>query len=184
MFMRSKFGAILVLLAMPSPVIAEGPGLGEPLSATEIPFFATYVLSDGTGLPPGQGHALDGAKVWASTCAVCHGETGREGPMPPVVGPTDSFSKPAGQFWPYATTIFDYVRRAMPFPSPKVLSDDEVYSVTAYILYENGVISESHVLNMQSLPEVKMPNRENFVDHWANVGETPYGGLSHGASPN
>lgn len=164
--MRSRSVALAALLACAPFALADGPGAGQPLAPDAIPFFATYVLPDGTGLPPGRGDALGGAKVWASACAACHGVTGNEGPIQPPVGPADGYPKPAGRYWPYATTLFDYIRRAMPFTNPKSLSDDEVYAVTAYVLHRNGIIGATDVMDAEALPKVAMPNRGNFVDGW------------------
>lgn len=170
--MRNAVFAAVILTAAPSA--AEGPGLGEPFPESQIPFFATYVLPDGSGLPAGRGDARAGAEIWTRDCAACHGATGREGPIQPPVAPTENYAKPAGRHWPYATTLFDYIRRAMPFQSPKTLSDDEVYAVTAFILHRNGIIAETAVMDAESLPRVAMPNRENFRNHWSDAGETPY----------
>lgn len=153
---------------------AEGPGLGQPLSPEEIPFYATHILPDGTGLPEGGGTAVEGAELFATLCAACHGETGIEGPIEPVVGPNETFARPAGRYWPYATTLFDYTRRSMPFHQPKSLEDDEVYAVTAYILHRNGLIGENERMDSESLPAVVMPNRENVISLWDLQGDEPY----------
>lgn len=172
--MSTRSAAFAAVLLIAAPAAAQRPGLGEPLAPSEIPFFATYVLPDGSGLPSGRGDARAGAEIWANACAACHGATGREGPIQPVVGPAEDYAKPAGQYWSYATTLFDYIRRAMPFQSPKSLSDNEVYAVTAYILHRNGIIAETEVMDAKTLPRVEMPNRRSFVDHWSEVGEAPY----------
>lgn len=161
-------------LAMASPALAEGPELGQPLSPEEIPIYARYVMPDGSGLPAGSGTAEEGAVLYAERCAVCHGETGTEGPIMPPVGPNDVWAKPAGRHWPYATTLFDYIRRAMPFDAPKSLSDDQVYALTAFILDRNGVIPEGTVVDADLLPAVTMPNRDAFIDVWTTQGETPW----------
>jgi cytochrome c len=93
--------------------------------------------------------------------------------MPPV-GPNAAYDKPAGRHWPYATTLFDYIRRAMPFHAPKSLSDDEVYALTAFILYRNDLVAEDEVVSDKTLASVVMPNRENFIDLWATQGDKPY----------
>jgi mono/diheme cytochrome c family protein len=165
---------ICLLLAVSSAAQADGPGLGVPLEQDAIPFFARYVMPDGTGLPPGSGTAVEGAEIYGYQCSVCHGASGSEGPITPFVGPNEIWPKPAGRHWPYATTLFDYIRRAMPFYAPKSLNDDEVYAVTAYILFRNGVIEEDRVLDAQSLPRVAMPNRDNFIDVWTLQGDRPW----------
>jgi len=168
--------SILAFLAVMAPVTvhAEGPGLGQPLSEGDIPVYARYIMPDGAGLPPGRGTAAQGQPIYVDQCASCHGETGVEGPIKPPVGPNEAFDKPAGRYWPYATTLFDYIRRAMPFPAPKSLSDDEVYAVTAYILYRNGLVAKDDVVDASNLADVKMPNRDNFIDLWATQGAKPY----------
>jgi cytochrome c len=148
--------------------------LGQSLADTDIPFYARYVMPNGTGLPQGSGSALAGKGVWEIHCASCHGETGNEGPIMPPVGPTPAYLKSAGKFWPHSTTLFDYIRRAMPFAAPKTLSDDEVYAVTAFILFRNGLIKEDAVIDAKTLPDVAMPGRDQFIDLWAKQKEEPY----------
>jgi len=165
--------AALVLLTS-ALARAEGPGLGQPLAPGEVPFFATYVMPDGRGLPPGKGTAAEGATLYAEQCDSCHGATGVEGPVMPPVWPNELWPKAAGHYWPYATTLFDYIRRAMPLNAPKSLTDDQIYALAAFILARNGVIAEDAVMDAESLPKVKMPNRDNFVDVWATQGEKPW----------
>lgn len=157
-----------------SMAFAEGPDLGQPLSPDEIPFYAVYVMPDGRGLPAGSGTASEGAEIYATQCVSCHGETGAEGPVMPPVGPNDVWAKPAGRYWPYATTLFDYIRRAMPLNSPKSLSDDEAYALAAFILERNGVIEAETAMTAETLPMVEMPNRDNFTDVWATQGAKPW----------
>jgi S-disulfanyl-L-cysteine oxidoreductase SoxD len=167
---------LLVSLATFAPLmaLADGPGLGQPLGADEIPVYARYVMPDGTGLPPGRGTAIQGQPIYQAQCGACHGDTGAEGPIMPPVGPSESYDKPAGRYWPYATTLFDYIRRAMPFDAPKSLSNDEVYAVTAYLLYRNGLVADDAVVDAGNLADVEMPNRDNFIDLWATQGDKPY----------
>ncbi len=153
---------------------AEGPGLGQALSAEEIPFYATYVTTDGRGLPEGSGTAAEGAEIYAAQCASCHGETGTEGPVMPPVWPNEIWPKAVGKHWPYATTLFDYIRRAMPLYAPKSLSEDEVYALSAFILERNGLIDADTAMTADTLPQVEMPNRDNFVDVWATQGVKPW----------
>ncbi|MCU9848461.1 cytochrome c [Defluviimonas sp. WL0024] len=166
--------AAALLAVMSGAASAEGPGLGQPLSDEEIPFYARYVMPDGRGLPEGGGTAATGSAIYAEKCATCHGATGIEGPVMPPVGPNDIWAKPAGRYWPYATTLFDYIRRAMPLDAPKSLSDDEAYALAAFILAANGVIGEGDTMDAESLPKVEMPNRDNFLDVWAKQGATPW----------
>jgi S-disulfanyl-L-cysteine oxidoreductase SoxD len=124
---------------------------------------------DGFGLPPGKGSVERGAVVFADQCAACHGTFGEgEGRYPKLAGGTgtlrDDRPEPTvGSYWPFASTLFDYINRAMPFPTPHSLSSDDVYALTAYILNLNDVVQSDFVANRVSLPEVKMPNRENFT---------------------
>jgi cytochrome c len=107
--------------------------------------------------------------VYAAKCQACHGEKGTGKPADPLVGGIGTLAsaspvRTVGSYWPHATTLFDYTRRAMPTNAPRTLTDDEVYAVTAYVLYLNGIIGETHTLNAETLPQVKMPNRSGFVD--------------------
>jgi mono/diheme cytochrome c family protein len=149
-------------------VAAETPGLGTPISEADIKAWNIDVLPDGTGLPPGSSTGQQGALIYAQKCALCHGESGVN-PIPgvlPLVGPSrfdriDSMK--TVPFYKYATTLFDVIRRSMPFPTPKTLSDQEVYALCAYILSLNKIIREEEVMDAKHLPEVKMPNRDNFI---------------------
>jgi cytochrome c len=124
---------------------------------------------DGAGLPPGNGTPQEGEAVYAAKCLPCHGEKGAGKPNDQLVGGLGTLTgdqppvKTVGSFWPYATTLFDYVRRAMPANAPRSLSDDEVYAVCAYILQLNGIIAENAVMNAQTLGKVEMPNRDGFI---------------------
>jgi len=133
-----------------------------------LPFL--LAAADGAGLQPGKGTGAQGEKIYAAKCQACHGEKGAGRPNDRLVGGLGSLApdkgpavKTVGSYWPYATTLFDYVRRAMPWDRPKSLTDEEVYGVAAYILYLNGLIGQDDVLDAQSLPKVKMPNREGFT---------------------
>ena len=154
-----------------SAVGAEGPGLGEPVSEAELAALDYVVMPDGRGLPAGSGDAHAGLAVYQRECRICHGDGGQGGPNDRLVGGTGSLDSSApvktiGSYWPYATTVFDYVRRAMPYHQPGNLSADEVYAVTAYLLAENGVIDRDKVLDAESLPAVEMPNAEGFSWAW------------------
>ena len=119
-------------------------------------------MPDGTGLPPGSGTAAQGAPIYAQKCAACHGESGKGGTAAALVGgqPVSNAietTKTIANFWPYASTLFDFTRRAMPWNKPRTLTNDEVYALTAYILALNKIIGESDVMNAQTLPKVQMP---------------------------
>jgi mono/diheme cytochrome c family protein len=164
-------GCLVVLLLQCGVLDAqEGPGLGVPATPEQVAGWDISIGPDGAGLPPGSGTARDGAEVYAAKCLACHGENGQgqlndrlAGGHGTLTGPSPV--KTVGSYWPYATTIFDYVRRAMPFNQPMSLTDNEVYALTAYLLSINGIIAETDVMNAETLPAVVMPNRDNFV--WA-----------------
>ena len=147
-------------------------GIGRTASAVEIEYWNVDVMPDGTGLPAGSGIATQGKSIYADRCAECHGNDGRQG-REWLVGrqPDDEFPfgrdprqhKTIGSYWPYATTLFDYIRRAMPQDAPGSLSDDETYALTAHLLYLNGIIDADTELNSRSLPKVRMPARDRFV---------------------
>jgi mono/diheme cytochrome c family protein len=158
-----------VLLAVLSPIaLADGPGLGRVATPDEITSWDISIGPDGAGLPAGGGTPKQGEAVYAEKCIACHGEKGAGKPNDQLVGGRGSLSgdqppvKTVGSFWPYATTLFDYIRRAMPLNAPKSLSDDEVYAVSAYILQLNGIIGEADAMDAQTLPQVQMPNRDGF----------------------
>jgi cytochrome c len=145
-------------------------GLGQPISEADIKAWDITALPDGTNLPPGSGTAAQGAKLFNEKgCVACHGEGGKGGSNGPLItdltleGKGIEAYKTIKNFWANATTLFDYIRRAMPWPSPRTLSDDEVYSLTAYILAGNKLIGEGDVMNAKTLSQVKMPNRDNFI---------------------
>ncbi len=146
----------------------EGPGLGVPITAEDLAPWDISVQPDGAGLPSGAGTAAKGAEVYATHCVACHGAGGAGQPNDRLVGGQGTLGELAqvrtiGSFWPYASTVFDYIRRAMPFHAPQSLSNDEVYAVTAYLLAENGIIRKNAKLDARSLARVRMPNRDGFI---------------------
>jgi cytochrome c len=148
-------------------VFAESPGLGVPLKQVELASLQPSILSDGTGLPPGSGSVQAGADVYARNCMACHGSDGTGTVNDALVGGIGSLTGPrpvltVGSFWPWAPPLFDYVRRAMPYQTPGSLSDADVYSVTAYVLFLNGIIEADAVLDAQRLTDVRMPNADGF----------------------
>jgi cytochrome c len=167
MFTRKAF-AVLALLAFAGAAQAEGPGLGKPLSAADLAPWDISIMPDGTGLPPGSGTAAQGAQIYAQKCVACHGEKGVGGSASSLIpkGPITSINggeKTIGNFWPYASTLFDYIRRAMPWQQPKSLTNDEVYALTAYLLVLNKIIDEGAGLDAGTLAKIKMPNRDGFI---------------------
>jgi S-disulfanyl-L-cysteine oxidoreductase SoxD len=161
---------VLVSLLAPGAWAAGGPGYRGPFgfgtvpSETEIKARDISVGPDGAGLPAGRGTVPAGEQVYQVKCTACHGPTGTEGPMDKLVGGKLPV-KTIGSFWPYATTVFDYIRRAQPFNQPGSLTDDEVYALTAWLLFRNQIIAADQVIDATTLPEVRMPNRHGFVPH-------------------
>ena len=146
---------------------AQTPNLGKPLTPAEVAGWDINILPDGTGLPAGSGTPSEGARIYSAKCAMCHGENGKGGTNARLVGrdPIKDMEseKTIANFWPYATTLFDYIRRAMPWRQPRSLSNDEVYALTAYILSLNKLIGENETMNARTLPKVRMPNRDGFI---------------------
>jgi mono/diheme cytochrome c family protein len=146
----------------------RGPMLGRPASPVEISAADISVAPDGTGLPVGSGSVAAGAAVYAAKCQSCHGAGGAGGPMDRLTGGLGTLRserpiKTVASFWPYATTLFDYVRRAMPLQAPQSLGDDEVYAVVGYLLSIDGIVPGDAVMDANTLPRIRMPNREGFV---------------------
>ena len=143
-------------------------GLGRPATPVEIEAWGSIIGPDGAGLPPGRATAADGRPVYARQCARCHGPTGREGPDTRLAGGQGSLEgdqpqKTVGSYWPAATTLWDYVNRAMPFDRPGGLTADEVYATVAYVLYLNDIVAIDDPIGAATLPAVEMPNRDGFV---------------------
>jgi mono/diheme cytochrome c family protein len=167
---RNSIAAIVACTAagwIGTAVAQEGPNLGVPATPEEIAGWDISVGPDGQALPPGSGTPAAGAAVFAVKCAACHGPQGEGLLNDRLVGgqgslTTDRAVKTIGSYWPYATTVFDYVRRAMPYVQPHSLTDDETYALTAYLLQLNGIITQDTVIDAKSLPAVEMPNRDNF----------------------
>ena len=167
-------GAILLAASSTQAGDQGRLGIGRPPTTQELARYATFsVRTDGRGLPAGRGTAVEGKGVYTNKCASCHGPTGKEGgmtgnrPTPPLVD-TRPFkvgltNATVGNYWPYSTTVWDYTHRAMPFDRPGTLSNDQIYAVTAFLLYANGLLGERDVVDAYSLPKVRMPNRDAFV---------------------
>lgn len=168
---RSLLFAVLALAISASSAQSQQNskfGIGRTATKAEIAGWNIDIDRKGTNLPPGKATVSAGKEVFEQQCAACHGSKGEGGIADKLVGGQGTLAtakpvKTVGSFWPYATTLFDYVRRAMPHPSPQSLSNEEVYAVTAYILHLNGLLPEDATLDAKSLSSIKMPNRDNFV---------------------
>lgn len=168
MFTRKFLGLVCLLSTVTGAFAQEGPGLGTEATAEQIAAWDVSIAADGAGLPAGSGSATQGAAIYAIQCAACHGQEGSGKPNNRLVGGHGTLDGPApvktvGSYWPYAPTVFDYIRRAMPYPYTASLTDEEVYSLTAYLLFLNGVIEQDDVMDAETLPKVQMPNAENFI---------------------
>ena len=178
MFTSERMTAVIALAVLTaacattdsgSPVPTTGPNLGRVATAQEVAAWDISIPPSGEGLPKGSGTAKQGEAVYVAQCQACHGPKGVGKPADVLVGGVGSLAsdKPVrtvGSYWPYATTLFDYTRRSMPATKPLSLTNDEVYAVTAYLLYLNGIIGESAEMNATTLPQVKMPNRDGFIN--------------------
>ena len=178
MSMRRIFllAAALTVSWTGTAVLAAGPNLGKPIGHADFAPWDIDVEPSGAGLPPGSGTSDQGASIFAEQCAACHGEGGKGAttttsgaPAAPAVvsdvkrNGIDDTTLTIANYWPYATTLFDYIRRSMPWTSPRSLSNDQVYALTAYILAQNKLIDDKEVINAQTLPKVQMPNRNGFI---------------------
>ena len=166
--------ASLAIAALAAPAFAVAgripkvPRLGVPMSPVDVEKWDTTIFPDGRGLPPGSGTAKAGSAIYAEKCASCHGDNGEGGTAEELVGEpkppsAQNPSKAIGSYWPFATTVFDFVRRSMPPAAPGSLSADQVYAVTAYLLAANKIIGERDIIDAKALPQIKMPNRDGFV---------------------
>jgi cytochrome c len=165
---RAIFTASMLLAITASASLAETPNLGKPIDEAAVANWDISILPDGTGLPKGSGTPAQGAVIYAEKCSGCHGDKGKGGPAAALVSDKkiegiSAAQKTIKNFIGDSTTIFDFIRRAMPFQAPRSLSDDEVYALTAYILSENKLIGANDVMDAQTLPKVKMPNHDNFI---------------------
>jgi cytochrome c len=166
------FASIAIAAAASAQDTAPHYGFGAPVTQAELSKYFS-IPADGRGLPPGSGKASDGARIFAESCAACHGEKLEGNPAKGIGGDkliggrgslaTKTPVKTVESYWPYATTLFDYVKRAMPFSAPGSLSDNEVYAVVAYILSEAKIIKPTDVMDAKTLPKVAMPNKDGFI---------------------
>lgn len=163
-----KPAALGLLATLAWTAAATAADFGRPARPDEIALWNIDVRPDGVGLPEGRGSVSHGQQVYAENCAACHGDVGQGGFADRLTGGQGSLAsahpvKTIGSFWPYATTLFDYVRRAMPYTAPQTLSDDDTYAVVAYLLNLNGIVPGDATLDRASLPKIRMPNRDGFV---------------------
>ena len=160
----------MLVLAGAVPLAAQSPtfGVGRPATPEEIRNLGAAIAPDGSGLPEGSGTVAAGREVFAAQCSRCHGPKGEGDVGPALVGGQGTLRtarplKTVGSYWPYATTLWDFINRAMPFDQPGLLKPPEVYAVVAYVLSLNGIIADAGVMDAKSLPKVRMPNRDGFV---------------------
>jgi cytochrome c len=167
---RLALAVMLCVLAAPA-LAAEAPHFGVPADPARLKDWDISIAPDGAGLPPGRGSVADGARIYAQKCQMCHGAEGQGKPADRLTGGVGSLAtaqpvKTVASYWPYATTLFDYIRRAMPVTNPRTLTDPEAYALVAYILSIDGIVKKTAVLDAKSLPKIKMPNRDGFIDTW------------------
>ena len=168
----ASLAATIVALTTSAALAADiaPPKFGRPATPDEVTKADISIPPDGRGLPPGSGSVAQGAQIFAAKCAACHGANGEGTPNGDrLVGGIGTLAtanpiKTVSSYWPYATTLFDYIRRAMPITNPQSLQNDEVYAVAAYILSIDNIVPKDAVLDAQSLPKVQMPNRNGFIN--------------------
>jgi S-disulfanyl-L-cysteine oxidoreductase SoxD len=174
MLKSGLLAAVVALGLVASLARAEGPGLGVPISESDIAAWDLTVFPSGANLPPGSGTAAQGAPIYAEKCALCHGVNAEGGIAASLVGGEPLTTgidvvKTVANFWASATTLFDFTRRQMPWQAPRTLTDDEVYALTAYILALNDIIDDDDVMNAKTLPAVRMPNRDGFMPRFPEL---------------
>lgn len=163
--------AFLVCCTVYPACANDSPHLGKPAPQGLEKAWNGDIFPDGRGLPAGSGNALAGKKVYEQACLSCHGVDGTGGSAEELAGAKHGLTdnppdKTIGTYWPYASTVFDFTRRAMPLNAPGTLTNDQLYAVTAYLLYLNHLITETQLMNASTLPKVKMPNRNGFVNQY------------------
>jgi mono/diheme cytochrome c family protein len=167
-----KTSFLVAAICLVSSLTAQQrPNLGRELTPDEVKKVDITVAPDGAGLPPGSGSVSAGAMVYSQKCQSCHGAQGSGKPQDQLTGGVGTIAsgkavKTPVSYWPAATTMFDYIRRAMPITAPQSLTNDEVYAVTAYLLSVDGIVPKDATLDAKSLPQVKMPNKDGFVRWW------------------
>jgi cytochrome c len=167
MYKMLVLAGVLLLGACAPTAPAKRLGLGQAATAEQIRGWDIDVRADGAGLPAGRGSVAQGRALYAARCLACHGANGEKGPAPQLAGGQGTLATrtpvlTVGSYWPYATTLYDYIHRAMPLDSPQSLTPDEVYAVTAYTLHLNGIVTADAVLDAPALAAIRMPNRDGF----------------------
>ena len=164
------YKSLVLIVLFTGLAMAQSPKykVGRSATAGDIAQRDHFVSPDGKGLPAGKGTAAEGKSVYERRCATCHGAEGQGKEEAALVGGKGTLITPkplktVGSYWPYSTTLFDYINRAMPFDNPGLLTHDHVYAVSALILYWNGIIGEHDVMDASTLPKVRMPNRDGFI---------------------
>jgi cytochrome c len=163
----------VAFISFNSLAVEKGPNLGKPASSKLIEQWNMDIFPNGKGLPKGEGTAISGKKVYQKYCSSCHGVDGTGDSADELAGASHSLTdtppdKTIGTYWPYATTLFDFTRRAMPLNSPGILNNNELYSVTASLLHRNGIIDKDEIFNANTLPVIKMPNLNGFINVYKN----------------
>jgi len=170
--MRTRSVALILTLLLSGTTFAAEPAgtpmLGRPASAGDVEAWDISIGPGGVGLPAGQGNVAQGKAIYSQVCQSCHNEAGKGQPADRLSGGVGSLATPApvktvASFWPYATTLFDYIRRAMPIQSPQSLTDDQVYSLVAYLLSVDGIVPETATLDAGAVKAIRMPNQDGFV---------------------
>ena len=170
-----KFAFAILLFVAAAPAFAQGPPhFGMAADPARIKAWDISIAPDGTGLPPGKGSVAEGLAIYSQKCVMCHGVDGAGKPADRLTGGIGTLSSPApvktvASYWPYATTLFDYIRRAMPVATPRTLTDHETYALVAYILSIDGIVKKDAILDAKSLPIIRMPNRDGFIDESAKT---------------
>lgn len=176
---RDLLGVSALTVAIAAPALAQPLGLGRTALPEEIAAWDVAVLPDGTGLRPGRGTVLDGEDLWVDNCAACHGDFGEgAGAWPPIAGGEGTLTrerplKTVGSYWPYLSTVWDYVHRSMPFGAAQTLSVDDTYAIVAYILYSNGLVDDDFELSHENFLEVRLPNEDGFYEDDRDTTEVP-----------
>jgi S-disulfanyl-L-cysteine oxidoreductase SoxD len=170
-----KFAYAILLCVVATPAFGQGPPhFGMAADPARIKAWDISIAPDGTGLPPGNGSVAEGLAIYSQKCVMCHGVDGVGKPADRLTGGIGTLTSPApvktvASYWPYATTLFDYIRRAMPVTAPRTLTDQETYALVAYILSVDGIVKKDAILDAKSLPKIRMPNRDGFIDESAKA---------------